>query len=97
MVEVMESWFLADPEALAGYFGQGFSIEALPPTQDVERIAKNTILDKLNRAARNTRKQRYEKGRDAHQILERLDAGKVRGRARHCERLFAFIEQRLSS
>ena len=96
MVEVMESWFLADPEVLEEYFGRGFSVDALPPTRDVEQIAKDTVLEKLTRAARATKKQRYDKGRDAHMILERLDAGKLRTRAPHFDRLFATIERHLS-
>jgi hypothetical protein len=96
MVEVMESWFLADPGALENYFGQGFSVDALPPTRDVEQVAKDTVLEKLNRAARATKKQRYDKGRDTHLILARLDASKVRSRAPHCDRLFTMIEQQLA-
>jgi hypothetical protein len=96
MIEVMESWFLADPGVLENYFGQGFSVDALPPTRDVEQVAKDTVLEKLNRAARATKKQRYDKGRDTHLILARLDAGKVRSRAQHCDRLFATIEQQIA-
>jgi hypothetical protein len=29
MVELMESWFLADPEALAAFYGQGFAASAI--------------------------------------------------------------------
>jgi hypothetical protein len=54
-------------------------------------------MSSLARATRDTRKGEYHKTRHAPLILERLDAAKVRGRARHCERLFSVIEQQLAS
>jgi len=38
MVQLMESWFLADPEALDAYYGQKFSTNAIGQTADVERF-----------------------------------------------------------
>lgn len=96
MVEVMESWLIADPEALAAFYGQGFAVNALPRTRDVEQIAKATVMSSLARATRDSQKREYHKTRHAPLILERLDAGKVRGRAQHCDRLFATIEQQLA-
>ena len=43
MVVCMESWFLADKEALASFFGQGFNAGALPKRVDIEEIAKDAI------------------------------------------------------
>ncbi len=97
MVELMESWFLADPEALATFYGQGFAANALPRTQNVEQVAKVTVLSSLARATRGTQKREYHKTHHAHLILARLAPGKVRSRAPHCERLFAVIEQQLSA
>jgi Domain of unknown function (DUF4276) len=96
MVQVMESWFLADPEALSSYFGQGFAANALPPTRNVEQVAKQAVYDSLARAARNTKKAEYDKGRDTPQILKKLDARKVRDRAPHCDRLLTALEEHLS-
>ena len=96
MVQLMESWFLADPEWLAAFYGQGFAAGALPRTQNVEQIAKETVFSSLKNATRNTRKGEYHQTRHAPTILGRLDAAKVRARAPHCERLFAIIEQHLT-
>jgi hypothetical protein len=38
MVQCMESWFLADPEALRTYYKQGFLIRSLPRRRNVEEI-----------------------------------------------------------
>ncbi len=79
MVQMMESWFLADVDALEGYFGRGFRSGALPGNPDVEKVAKGDVVDGIDRAARNTRKKGYRKGWDSFEILGRLDPGKVRG------------------
>lgn len=96
MVEAMESWFLADPEALAEVFGKGFATNALPRTRNVEQVPKSTVISSLAKAARNTSAKEYHKNRHSHLVLRRLDPAKVRKRAPHCERFFATVEQLLS-
>ena len=78
MVQVMESWFLADREALASFYQQRFRPQALPgnPNQ-VERVPKNDVKDGLERATRATAKGRYHKGRHSFEILASLDPAKV--------------------
>ena len=78
MVEVMESWFLADKEALQAYFGQGFRKQALPANPKIEQIPKQDVLSGLNTAAQGTGKRRYRKGADSFGILASLDPMKVR-------------------
>jgi hypothetical protein len=41
MVELMEAWFLADGAALARYYGDGFRLNAIGDTADVEVVPKN--------------------------------------------------------
>ena len=78
MVQVMESWFLADKDTLASYYGQGFRGQALPPNPNVEDVPKQDVCDGLRRATRDTAKRGYTKGRDGFEILGRLDPAKVR-------------------
>jgi hypothetical protein len=70
MVQAMESWFLADRQALGEYYGPGFQSSALPPNPSVEQIPKQDILDGLSRAARSTPKGTYNKGVQSYEILE---------------------------
>jgi hypothetical protein len=92
MVHSMESWLLADPAALAEFYGQGFRIKALPRMADVEAISKEKVAAALARATQETQKGRYHKIRHGPDLLGRLDPAQVRQRAKHCDRLFATLE-----
>lgn len=91
MVQMMESWFLADKEKLAEFYGKGFNINALPKNPNVEKIIKSDVEDGLNNAVRNTAKKEYKKGEHAGEILRIIDSKKVRADARHCRKLFEAI------
>ena len=78
MVQVMESWFLADREALASFYQQRFRPNALPGNpRQVEQISKKAVEDGLDRATRATAKGSYHKGRHSFEILASLDPAKV--------------------
>jgi hypothetical protein len=87
MVQCMEAWIVADAEALAKYYGQGFVDNVLPARQNLEDEPKLDIYDKLARATRNTQKGEYGKIRHASQILQRIDTTKV---AQRCPRFATF-------
>ena len=86
MVQVMESWFLADADALASFYGQDFNRRALPANRNIEQVSKEDVLAGLSQAARNTKKGDYKKGSDSYEILERLDPARVRGMSPSAER-----------
>ena len=88
MVQVMESWFLADRETLEEFYGSEFRASGLPQNERVEEIDKSRVERGLREATRRTQKGRYRKTQHARQLLERLDPMKVRLAARHCDRLF---------
>jgi hypothetical protein len=73
MVQCMEAWFLADRQAVAAYFGQGFRGGALPGNPQVEDIPKADVLEGLARAAGETTKQGYWKGRHSFELLALID------------------------
>ena len=87
MVQLMESWFLADRGALEGFYGQGYRSNVLSPGQNVEHIPKQDVLDGLNQAARNTKKGSYKKGAHSYKILAMLDPAKVKGASHYADRL----------
>lgn len=95
MVQVMESWLIADPETLADFYGQGFRAGSLPGGPDVEKVAKSNVMRGLERATRNSRKGSYHKTLHGPKILSKLDEAKIRNRAPHCEELFQTLENRI--
>ncbi len=92
MVETMEAWLIADPDALERFYGQHFERHMIPKTQNVEALAKNRVARSLKLATRKTAKGEYHKTRHAPLLLKALDTEKVRRRAGHCERLFRTLE-----
>ena len=88
MVQVMESWFLADRDCLVRYFGKGFRASALPaPQWEVEDVPKEEVGRALNESARRSRKEGYDKGRDSFELLSQLGAAKVIEASPHARRL----------
>ena len=91
MVQTMETWVVADPEALARYYGPGFRANALPARPNLEEESKDAVARALDRATRQTQKGLYQKLMHGSELLKRIDAVKVQQRCRHCEQLFAFL------
>ena len=86
MVQVMESWFLADRPALQEYYGQRFRSQALPGSQHIEQVPKQDVLSGLERATRATIKGLYHKGRHSFEILASLDPASVTSASPYAKR-----------
>jgi hypothetical protein len=96
MVQAMEAWLIADPDALKKYYGQNFNGNAIPKTSDVEQISAARLEPSLRNASRNTQKGEYQKIKHASELLERhVDPSKVRKASGHCERLFAVLANKM--
>jgi len=93
----MEAWLIADPDALARFYGADFRRTAIPDNPNVEEIDKAQLLSDLKTATRDTTKGEYHKTRHAPQILGELDASQVRSAAPHCERLFSTLSGLIDS
>jgi hypothetical protein len=96
MVELMESWFLADSHALEEHFGAGFK----PPTtpRNIELIPKPDVYRKLKDASKDCGNPYTDRTKSDHarRLLANIDPRKVRQAAPHCDRLFNTIEKALS-
>ncbi|MBI4624650.1 MAG: DUF4276 family protein [Verrucomicrobia bacterium] len=88
MAQCMETWIVADPEALAAHYKQGFNTNALPRRQNLEEEAKPAVYRALESATRQTQKGAYVKIKHAAAILPKLDVGKVKERCPHARRFF---------
>jgi hypothetical protein len=87
MVQCMEAWIVADPDALASFYGNNFHSNKLPTRRNLEEEPKTSIFDKLDQAVRNTQKGKYKKIEHARKLLAMIDAAKV---ATRCPRFKTF-------
>ena len=86
MVQVMETWFLADKETLQKFFGQGFRDNAIRQWPNLEDVGKPTVLDALEHATAQCRK-RYSKGKVSFELLARINPGRVEAVCPHAKEL----------
>jgi hypothetical protein len=94
MVQCMESWFLADHEALSEYYEQGYVASSLPARTNVEEILKRDTERALEHASRHTQKGPYHKTRHGFNLLALIDPVKLRRASVHAQRLFEVLEER---
>jgi len=98
MVQVMESWFLADKEALAAFFGQGFQEGALPSQSMVEAVAKEEVLRGLGQASRSCKTQKpYAKGPHSFKILASIRPKKISNASPWAKRFVDALTGKLKS
>ncbi len=83
MVQLTESWFLADANALKRYFGQTFVVPG-----NIETIDKAKVLAQLKTLAAASTKREYDKGRDSHALLKLLDPEQIKQRSVWASRFF---------
>ena len=88
MVQTMETWIVADPYALSGYYKQNFNDNVLPRRTNLEEVAKADIERALERATEHTQKGCYHKIKHASDLLKQIDVERVKARCPHCARLF---------
>lgn len=86
MVQVMETWFLADHDALRAYFGDKFRAKAIRTWPDLESVPKKTVIEALERATAACR-QSYAKGRVSFELLARIDPARVEAACPHARAL----------
>lgn len=96
MVQVTETWFLADVETLKNHFGKDFKEKKLRKTADIEAIAKDDVLSSLEEATKTRKNGGYHKIKDGAKLLEQIDPEKVRHAAFRCELLFAAIAEKIA-
>ena len=88
MVQIMETWIVADPPALAKYYGPAFREAKLPRRANLEEEPKARVLAALKEATKRTGKRDYDKIKHARELLGLIDPKRVRARCRHCRRFF---------
>jgi len=92
----MEAWIVADPDALAAYYGPHFLRNALPTRANLEEEPKADCAAKLSAATRPTQKGEYRKIKHAAELLGRITSEKVRLRCPRAEIMFSTLERLIS-
>ena len=92
MVQCMESWFMADRNALSEFYGQGFLVDSLPARTDIEAIGKIDLNKKLEHATKSTQtKGKYHKVNHGFALLGLINPHKVAEASRHAAALHALV------
>lgn len=76
MVQVMETWFLADRDLLKNYFGASLRENHLREWPVLENVPKDTVLDALAQATAGCDKP-YSKGKVSYELLGQLNPTRV--------------------
>ena len=84
MVQVMETWFLADRDALQTYFGQLFSMKPLKQWPSLEKVSKSTVINAIKSATANCSKP-YAKGKVSFELLEQINPACVASACPHAK------------
>ena len=90
MVQVMETWFLADREALRGFFGPQLNENHFREWPNLEEVHKDTALNALERAASNCPKP-YSKGKVSFELLGQIDPQRVAVACPHAKELLDYL------
>jgi hypothetical protein len=87
MVQVMETWFIADRQMLQRYFGANFRANQIREWPALEAVPKKVIFETLDRATANCGKKRYAKGKTSFELLSRLNPDVVEDACPHAKAL----------
>ena len=94
MVTTMETWLVADPNALIKHFPSMNSTK-LPDDNDLESRTKDDILAALKRATSGSNKGEYKKGRDSFDLLAKLNPDELKSKLPHFRRFVESLDARL--
>ena len=87
MVQFMETWFLADREALRRFFGPSFNENAFREWPNLESVPRDTVISALEQATG----ARYRKGKVSFQLLERISPDRVAAACPHAKLLLDYL------
>lgn len=99
MVQVMESWFLADRDILKTFFGNGFKENKLPAaTRCIEDIEKAEVYRALADASDDCKtKSSYGKGEHSFKLLAMIDPAKIADASRWARRFIDALRVKLDT
>ena len=98
MVQMMESWFPADPDSLKAFFGAGFNSDSFPAeTDSIESIRKSKVFTALEEASQNTQQGAYKKNAHSFELLSRICPDKVTKRSPWARRFVDELKRKMET
>jgi hypothetical protein len=94
MVQVMETWFMADQEAMATFFGAEFRPVAIPAWPNLEQVPKRAIYESLEKATAGCGPRQYRKGKLSFDLLSNISPAKLEAASPHARELFERLRNR---
>ncbi len=87
MVQLMETWFLADRDLLRNYFGAALREAHIKQWPMLEAVPKDTIVETLDLVTAACRRP-YSKGKVSYELLAKLNPHLVASACPHARALF---------
>lgn len=97
MTQCMETWLVADADALASYYGRDFRPQALPKRVQLDAEPKASVYRALATATKDTQKGPYGKITHASDLLARIRADVVATRCTSFRQLTEFLSTALDN
>jgi len=95
MVQVMESWIVADPANLKRFYGQNFNPGQLAVNPDIEQVPKDDILNGLKDATKNSKSGEYHKTRHGFDLIMQTDPKKLRARSFRAAQFLDYVRAKV--
>lgn len=77
MITCMETWFLADREALKDFFKGCWNDKALPKWPNLEKVDRKKALAALEKATAKCGERQYAKGAVSFELLKAISPAKI--------------------
>ena len=92
MVQVMETWFLADREALRRFFGPSLNENHFSQWPDLQAVPKDTVLNVMEMSTANCQRP-YSKGKVSFELLGQIDPDIVATACPHAGQLLDYLRR----
>ncbi len=92
MVQVMETWFLADRDALRRSFGPSLNENHFREWPDLEAVPKDTVLNAMEMSTANCQRP-YSKGKVSFELLGQIDPDIVATACPHAGQLLDYLRR----
>jgi len=92
MVQAIEAWFPADPDAIKSYFGPKAAVKEFETKVDIEAIPKDSLKPALHTIAKACGRDGYDESADQSPLLRLVSPDAIRSKSKH----FALLWDRLS-